>query len=213
MSFVDLTEKMWSLSEEEKRGQKTPLCRTPTSDLLQLAAQCLISRPPSTEPGSSEEKKSASQELLELIKGSGWWKINENQMNEFKKNLKEEAKGANEPSQQRAVTGAKSRREITEEKVTAPGHQSHPLQELAAKQILQALQIPSRNVGKKGLEHSCTAADEMSYDDMFRQELPLETSSTKSDSSTLSDKSESPRKSPRKPRIAAKFSVPIDLGN
>nr|XP_022317028.1 meiosis regulator and mRNA stability factor 1-like [Crassostrea virginica] len=211
-NVADLTEKMWSLSEEEKRGQKTPLCRTPTSDLLQLAAQCLISRPPSTEPGSSEEKKSASQELLELIKGSGWWKINENQMNEFKKNFKEEAKGANEYSQQRAVTGAKSRREITEEKVTAPGHQSHPLQELAAKQILQALQIPSRNVGKKGLD-SCTAADEMSYDDMFRQELPLETSSTKSDSSTLSDKSESPRKSPRKPRIAAKFSVPIDLGN
>lgn len=78
--IADLTEKMWMISEEEKKGQKTPLCRTPTSELLQLAAQCLITRPPSTEPGSKEEKKSASQELLDLIKGSGWWKINENEM-------------------------------------------------------------------------------------------------------------------------------------
>lgn len=137
-------------------------------------------------------------------------------MDQFKKNLSEDVKGAKESSQLRAVEGFKSRQEnVDGSGRTTPGYQSStPLQELAAKQILQALHLPSKNPGGgKRLEHSCAAADEMSYDDMFRQELPLETSSTKSDSSTLSDKSESPRKSPRKPRIAAKFTVPMDIGN
>ncbi|XP_061175452.1 meiosis regulator and mRNA stability factor 1-like isoform X2 [Saccostrea echinata] len=210
-SVTDITEKIWSLSEEEKKGQKTPLCRTPTSELLQLAAQCLISRPPSTEPGSKEEKKSASQELLDLIKGSGWWKINGNEIDQFKKNLSEETKGADKSSP--SVSADKPRREDAERNGKDLKYQSSPLQELAAKQILQALHLPPKNLGKGKLEHTCAASEEMSYDEMFRHDLPLETSSIKSDSSTLSDKSESPKKSPRKPRIAAKFTVPMDLGS
>ncbi|XP_048760043.2 meiosis regulator and mRNA stability factor 1-like isoform X2 [Ostrea edulis] len=205
-SVADITEKIWSLSEEEKRGQKSPLCRTPTSELLQLAAQCLISRPPSTEPGSKEEKKTASQELFELIKGSGWWKMSKNEIDEFKKNLTDERKVACESSSQKSD---KPRNENIERCVKGVRYQSSGLQELAAKQILQTLNLPSQT-HKRMLP---LASEEVSYDAMFRQELPLETSSMKSDSSTLSDKSESPRKSPRKPRIAAKFTVPIDLGS
>ncbi|XP_025094974.1 meiosis regulator and mRNA stability factor 1-like isoform X2 [Pomacea canaliculata] len=44
----DYSDKMWELSAEEKRGLRTPLCRTPTSELLQLAV-CSLPLPPPAE--------------------------------------------------------------------------------------------------------------------------------------------------------------------
>ena len=92
------------MTDEEKRGQKTPLCRTPTSDLLQFAAQCLIARPPeeptprltptgagqqeSPTPRVSEPAREVqSTDLLELLKG-GWWKASPEQLQEVSRSLK-----------------------------------------------------------------------------------------------------------------------------
>ncbi|KAK7501530.1 hypothetical protein BaRGS_00007334 [Batillaria attramentaria] len=43
----DYGDKVWEMSEEERQGLRTPLCRTPTSDLLHLAASSL---PPLPKP-------------------------------------------------------------------------------------------------------------------------------------------------------------------
>ena len=58
------------------------------------------------------------------------------------------------------------------------------------------------------------APGSVTYDNMFRQDPPLDTSSVRSDTSTLSDVSQgSPRKTtPGKKRIAANFDVPIEVG-
>lgn len=45
---ADYSDKMWELSADEKRGLRTPLCRTPTSELLQLAV-CSLPLPPPAE--------------------------------------------------------------------------------------------------------------------------------------------------------------------
>ncbi|XP_041362324.1 meiosis regulator and mRNA stability factor 1-like isoform X2 [Gigantopelta aegis] len=101
---------LWTMTDDEKRGQKTPLCRTPTSDLLQFAAQCLITRPPeeptsqiadpNTAAGGSQQgsrkadtlaatrmsDSDQSTDLLELLKG-GWWKASPEQLQEVSRSL------------------------------------------------------------------------------------------------------------------------------
>lgn len=58
--------------------------------------------------------------------------------------------------------------------------------------------------------HNCSS-ESMSFDYMFRHDHPIDTSSLRSESSSVSDASQgSPRKSPKKSRIAAKFNIPID---
>ena len=210
-----------SLSEEEKRGQRTPLCRTPTSELLQLAAHCLLSRPPSTEPAVKSDKeiagpKSASQELKDLLSGAaGWWKVDQARAEGLEQTAHTAvAKMENEGSEVaegeiESTLSADSSMEIKGiDQKSALLVQMSPMKGIMGK--LVELKIPTTRTGKF-LNRS---SDGMSYDSIFRQELPLETSSVKSDSSTLSDKSqESPRKSPKKPRIAAKFSLPIDAAS
>ena len=41
------------LTEDEKRGQKTPLCKTPVSEMLQFAAQLLPNNPPVVPPSAT----------------------------------------------------------------------------------------------------------------------------------------------------------------
>jgi hypothetical protein len=169
--------------------------------------------------------------------------MSESEMDEFKRNLSDEKKAACESSQklensqdnmEKCEGGTKSKstaseqstsknceeevgsqsttpKRSTSEKCEEVVRSESPTQEQSmSKQSLPTLSLPSMSPTNGGLSF---IVHEVSYDDIFRQELPLETSSMKSDSSTLSDKSESPRKSPRKPRIAAKFTVPMDLGS
>ncbi|XP_071106106.1 meiosis regulator and mRNA stability factor 1-like [Haliotis cracherodii] len=113
------------LTDEEKRGQKTPLCLTPTSELLQFAAQCLVIRPPegagssrSTSPAGDSQQglarnsaltlavtatefgdhdPSSSNELLELLKG-GWWKASPEQLEEVSRTFRVTASGRESPA-------------------------------------------------------------------------------------------------------------------
>ncbi|KAK3091075.1 hypothetical protein FSP39_016962 [Pinctada imbricata] len=225
-TVADLVEKLMTLSEEEKKGQKTPLCRTPTSELLQLAAQCLLSRPPSTEPevkdtpeskGQTGEKGSSSKEIKEepQVKVSdekGWWKVGQDQVKDEETLADKAKKESFEKTEQekilREAIFTHLKKEV-ESRRDSKVKESTPSSEGFVGKLVE-MKIPTAPTGKF-LNRS---ADSVSYDNMFRQDLPLETSSVKSDSSTLSDRSqESPRKSPRKPRIAAKFPVRIDMGN
>lgn len=65
MYFFDIFSEYFlgKLSEDEKRGLKTPLCRTPVSDLLQFAAQFLPPNSTSTTPGGPYDPIPASLAL------------------------------------------------------------------------------------------------------------------------------------------------------
>ncbi|XP_052765793.1 meiosis regulator and mRNA stability factor 1-like isoform X2 [Mya arenaria] len=73
-----------SISEEDRGHQKTPLCQTPTSQLLQLAAQFLPQTPPPDEPlGPSP----TPQSTLEILK-QGWWSASPSQLQEVSASIK-----------------------------------------------------------------------------------------------------------------------------
>ncbi|XP_033736360.1 meiosis regulator and mRNA stability factor 1-like isoform X2 [Pecten maximus] len=95
---TDMQEKIWTLTENEKRGQKTPLCRTPTSELLNFAAQCLISRPPppASRGSTPHLDRAATPHILkvggqgqtevnkvEIADEQGWWKASDSQLIEM----------------------------------------------------------------------------------------------------------------------------------
>ncbi|OWF50825.1 meiosis arrest female protein 1 homolog isoform X2 [Mizuhopecten yessoensis] len=98
ITCADIQERIWTLTDNEKRGQKTPLCRTPTSELLNFAAQCLISRPPPPASGGSTPSldrattpqllRKGEQSQAEVTKGEvvddqGWWKASDSQLTEM----------------------------------------------------------------------------------------------------------------------------------
>ncbi|CAC5393561.1 LKAP [Mytilus coruscus] len=223
-TYSDLADQLWRLSEEEKTGQKTPLCMTPTSELLQLAAKCLVSRPPDVKNDTQK-----SESITDIIK-NGWWKIVKSQ--ETQDNSSETVTPKQETTIKSTDTIGKSlfeqifnrsttdvQKDITKEEATRSSDYRRktmihsPLQdtllshdELALTKLKQ-VGIDMESQTKK----ECVSKDSISYETMFRRDFPIETSSIKSDTSTLSDVSQdSPKKSPRKPRLAAKFDIPID---
>lgn len=209
--LLDLADKLWGLSDDEKRGLKTPLCMTPTSELLQLAAKCLVNRPPA-DVASKEEVSS----LSEMFK-NGWWKeVKDEDV------WRKDSKGDDSVKQDGKTTDINEN--ITDVKTvddiksvlnfdtrrTNDKQTEISCEEYAHSQLKQA-GIDMESQSKK----QCLSKDSISYETMFRRELPVETSSVRSDTSIISDISQdSPtKKSPRKPRLAAKFDIPIDGGN
>lgn len=89
-----------SLSAEERSRQKTPLCQTPTSQLLQLAAQFLPT-PPSTpsdelnpkamdiKPPSAgiEPNEHQSTDIFNVLK-EGWWQASPSQLQEVSESIR-----------------------------------------------------------------------------------------------------------------------------
>ena len=59
--LTDCRDEVFTLTEEEKRQQMSPLCHSPTSQLLKLAAQFL---PSSVEPPSKIEMVEQSGKFL-----------------------------------------------------------------------------------------------------------------------------------------------------
>ncbi|XP_069125542.1 meiosis regulator and mRNA stability factor 1-like [Argopecten irradians] len=373
---IDMQEKIWTLTENEKRGQKTPLCRTPTSELLNFAAQCLISRPPppASRGSTPNPDRAPTPQLLkvggqgqtEVNKGEGaddhgWWKASDSQLIEmmevFSKQevqARQEVDGAgpirgrdpagevgiikttvaktmaltstsqrasssqnvpaisvpsllqstssevcqvevksvsspNTPSvmalpqsitsistvQMSTTTDMLTAQISTSPKVTTADQEStvqmstgpvvsssHDMPTIqvtatvvsegsppaatfslcdqaitsvtaspklsdSAKEVRKSDTIEIRKTKDLVVKHKIvlpkcppkeksikSLTDSTCYDSMFRQEPPLDTSSVKSDTSTLSDVSQgSPRKSPRKQRIAARFDNPMELSS
>ncbi|XP_060076534.1 meiosis regulator and mRNA stability factor 1-like [Ylistrum balloti] len=334
---TDMQERIWTLTEHEKRGQKTPLCRTPTSELLNFAAQCLISRPPPPASGGSTPSldRSATPQLLraegqadvtkgELADDQSWWKASDSQLTEMMQvfsrqetQTRQEVDGAGpvrglEPgevcstetisiqseasssatgkvgisSPQEDTATSKLNQDISStSKVQTSGREDFSQIDMKSESCPNALNPVS--VAESATQMSTTPAvtdqvstasessgdlpavtdspnnpvlvsvtlatnetdrnteietsenkknkdtiikhkivlpkcppkektiksltDTTSYNTIFRQEAPLDTSSVKSDTSTLSDVSQgSPRKSPRKQRIAARFDNPME---
>lgn len=85
-----------SINDDERAQQKTPLCQTPTSQLLQLAAQFLPT-PPSTpsedmNPKTKDletdaSKTNPSDDIFDLLK-QGWWRASPSQLQEVSESIK-----------------------------------------------------------------------------------------------------------------------------
>ena len=89
-----------SITDDERSKQKTPLCQTPTSQLLQLAAQFLPTPPPTpvdelnsetgdgyNAPNVNELKGNPPEDILNLIK-QGWWRASPSQLQEVSESIK-----------------------------------------------------------------------------------------------------------------------------
>ncbi|XP_052266236.1 meiosis regulator and mRNA stability factor 1-like isoform X2 [Dreissena polymorpha] len=76
-----------SICEEEKSQQQTPLCQTPTSQLLQLAAQFLPTADDIGGSGKAPEGARAPKSTLDLLK-EGWWAASPSQLQEVSKSIK-----------------------------------------------------------------------------------------------------------------------------
>ena len=79
-----------SINDDERSQQKSPLCKTPTSQLLQLAAQFLPPSPLTVvnqESGVQERAAAGAQSALDLLK-QGWWKASPSQLQEVSNSIK-----------------------------------------------------------------------------------------------------------------------------
>lgn len=288
-------DKFWNLSEDEKKGQRTPLCRTPTSNLLALAAQCLITDPPvittqsqttmprgrspanslqpqtsSSNPPGRTPSPLESTDILEQLKG-GWWKASPAQLEqitqlqmksasssqrstpteEIRKLEKQSSNTSLQTDKQKdtAIITKKKSPSVHNRSSTSP-YKQYKSEEVQTEQFTELelpVSIPSHNVilpdctipasgttikldsslntetneskstislstRSRGPRPGSFYAGNITYDNIFRENMPLETSSVKSEPSSFADIStSSPRKSPRRPRIAAIFTVPLDI--
>ncbi|XP_060583297.1 meiosis regulator and mRNA stability factor 1-like isoform X2 [Ruditapes philippinarum] len=89
-----------SITDDERSKQQTPLCQTPTSQLLQLAAQFLPTPPPTpvdelnsktsnedNATSGNEPKGNQPEDILNLIK-QGWWRASPSQLQEVSESIK-----------------------------------------------------------------------------------------------------------------------------
>lgn len=188
---------------------------TPTSELLQLAAKCLVNRPPA-DMASRDEVNS----LSEMFKNGWWkevkdesvWKMEDKEDNSCHFNSKQDKTAITDINEN--ITKVKTVDDVksvlifdTRRKNDKESESVISNDEFAHTQLKQA-GINMESQTKK----ECLSKDSISYETMFRRDLPVETSSVRSDTSTVSDISQdSPtKKSPKKPRLAAKFDIPID---
>ncbi|KAL5019265.1 hypothetical protein ScPMuIL_004987 [Solemya velum] len=267
----DLLEKFCTLSEDERKGQKTPLCRTPTSELLQLAAQCLITQPPpNTSVGKNGELRvgptnvngitltnsaiktvhstliqvsgasrspspSSPEDLLKLLQG-GWWKPSSSQIEQLglqstdsvepsahRKNLESCTLGQSTDGTAEKIVSKKGSSAIKGDKQNISiddNLNSKKLKNCSQNSVANSEDdvvqfLVNAETKTSASNHDCssesTSSESISFDCVFRHDHPIDTSSMRSESSSVSDVSQgSPRKSPKKSRIAAKFNIPID---
>lgn len=99
--FADTRDSIFSsIGDEERARQKTPLCHTPTSQLLQLAAQFLPT-PPATpdeelnsaknddaNAASNTEPKGQTSEVIFSLMKQGWWRASPSQLQEVSESIK-----------------------------------------------------------------------------------------------------------------------------
>lgn len=195
---------------------------TPTSELLQLAAKCLVNRPPDLKTNESPK----AENLTDFIK-NGWWKMpkieitqqtssnekdqrhTDNQDVTCTSKISDQYSLCNSVKQAVNKNDSKMNTHLSEEKDKFNhmlSHLSTSTEESARTQLKQAgINMESQT------QKQCVGTDSISYESLFRRDFPFETSSVRSDTSTLSDTSQdSPKKSPRKPRLAARFDIPLD---
>ncbi|XP_053388921.1 meiosis regulator and mRNA stability factor 1-like [Mercenaria mercenaria] len=85
---ADTRDKIFSsITDDERAQQKTPLCHTPTSQLLQLAAQFLPTPPPTPVEELNTKKRNPSEDIFDLIK-QGWWRASPSQLQEVSESIK-----------------------------------------------------------------------------------------------------------------------------
>lgn len=77
------------MTDDERSNQKTPLCQTPTSQLLQLAAQFLPPTPCTSGPDGTDQPVDASdaQSAIDILK-QGWWTASPSQLHEISNSIK-----------------------------------------------------------------------------------------------------------------------------
>ncbi|XP_064600287.1 meiosis regulator and mRNA stability factor 1-like isoform X2 [Liolophura sinensis] len=232
MDTQDETELLWQLTDEEKKGQKTPLCKTPTSELLHFAAQCL-------QPDGSEEIVEAGLHENPVTQSGGFRRTLPSHstptgQDKYEGKISELEKSGDDTVQELSEAFSKG---WWKESGQSTGKDEREIMDTTADSLnisavkgetlpfSSYLRVDAGNGGEGLSEAKSTTASSPCGDSgirsqdvsesSFQDDNPVETSSMKSDQSigmthlNITPKT-SPRKSPRKPRIAAKFLVPID---